>query len=234
MDITIIYEDSDMTVVNKPSGLSVHRDQFMKPEVLTLADWHISRSPEAGDVGEPLKLHSGALARPGVVHRLDRETSGVMVLAKNQHSFLHLKAQFHDRLTKKEYRALVYGELKEMRGTIDRPITRSTKDFRLRSAQRGGRGVARDALTVWEKIDANTTYSLVRLLPKTGRTHQLRVHMKAINHSIVCDQLYAPHHPCDPRIGRLALHAYQLTFVDVNGAEQVFTAPPPPWLEKLT
>lgn len=226
-DISIIYEDADMTVVSKPSGLSVHRDQFTKPEVVTLADWHAARSPEAAAVGEPLRLPDGALARPGIVHRLDRDTSGVMVLAKNDAAFVHLKAQFHDRLAGKEYRAFVYGVLKEVRGIIDRPIARSAKDFRLRSAQRGGKGEARPALTHWERIVHNTTHSYVRLMPKTGRTHQLRVHMKAINHPIVCDKLYAPNHPCDLGFSRLALHAYSLTITLPSGAIETFVAPVP-------
>jgi 23S rRNA pseudouridine1911/1915/1917 synthase len=227
IDIHIIYEDEDMTVVNKPSGLSVHRDDFMKPDVVTLADWHAARSPEAANVGEPLKLKTGSLARPGVVHRLDRETSGVVVLAKNDVAFAHLKAQFHDRLAQKEYRAFVYGSLKEVRGEIDRPIARSAKDFRLRSAQRGGKGEAREAITFWERIAATETHSYVRLMPKTGRTHQLRVHMKAINHPIVCDKLYAPNHPCDLGFSRVALHAFVLTIQIPNGEERTFEAPLP-------
>jgi 23S rRNA pseudouridine1911/1915/1917 synthase len=231
LGITLIYEDADMTVVSKPAGLSVHRDQFMKPEVMTLADWHVARSPEAADVGEPIKLPSGALARPGVVHRLDRDTSGVVVLAKTAEAHAHLKAQFHDRHAEKEYRAFVYGELKEEKGTIDRPITRSAKDFRLRSAQRGGKGEARDALTLFERIATNSTHAYVRLLPKTGRTHQLRVHMKAINHPIVCDKLYAPNHPAALGFTSLALHAYALTLTKVDGEKATFVAPLPPPFE---
>jgi 23S rRNA pseudouridine1911/1915/1917 synthase len=227
LDIEVIYEDPDVTVVNKPSGLSVHRDDFIKPEVVTLADWHADRSPEAALVGESLKLKTGALARPGVVHRLDRETSGVLVLVKNAAAFVHFKAQFHDRVAKKEYRAFVYGAIKERKGVIDRPITRSAKDFRLKSAQRGGKGISRPATTEWELVSKNDTHSYVRLMPKTGRTHQLRVHMKAINHPIVCDTLYAPNHPCDLGFTRVALHAHTLTLTMLNGTEQTFIAPLP-------
>ena len=223
-DIEIIYEDADIVVVNKPSGLSVHRDEHIKAEVITLADWHAARSPEAAQVGEPLKLPSGTLARPGIVHRLDRETSGVMVLVKNDAAFTHVKAQFHDHLVIKEYRAFVYGHMKEAQGVIDRPIARSAKDFRLRSAQRGGKGVARPALTEWERITTNATHSYVRLLPKTGRTHQLRVHLKAINHPIVCDKLYAPNQSCDFGFNRVALHAYSLTVVMLDGESRTFVA----------
>jgi 23S rRNA pseudouridine1911/1915/1917 synthase len=228
LDITIMYEDADMTVVSKPAGLSIHRDQFTKPEAITLADWHAARSPEAALVGEPLKLPSGDLARPGIVHRLDRDTSGVVVLAKTAEAHLHLKAQFHDRLVLKEYRAFIHGEMREINGVIDRPITRSAKDFRLRSAQRGGKGVARDALTHYERIATSGTHAYVRLIPKTGRTHQLRVHMKAINHPIVCDTLYAPNRACDLGFKSLALHAYSLTLTTVRGEKATFIAPLPP------
>jgi 23S rRNA-/tRNA-specific pseudouridylate synthase len=151
----------------------------------------------------------------------------VVVLAKNETAFLHLKAQFHDRLAEKEYRAFVYGALTEERGIINRPIARSAKDFRLRSAQRGARGEAREAITHWECIAFNETHSYVRLMPKTGRTHQLRVHMKAINHPIVCDKLYAPNHPCDLGFSRVALHASALTLVCPDGVRRTFEAPLP-------
>lgn len=231
-DITIIYEDDNIIVVNKPSGIAVHRDAHMAPKTTTVADWHVARVPSAAHVGEPLKIPDGELVRPGVVHRLDRETSGVLVLAKTPEAFTHLKAQFHDREAKKEYRAFVYGVMKDKKGVIDRPIMRSAKDFRLKSAQRGGKGVARPALTEWELIQTNGTHSYVRLLPKTGRTHQLRVHMKAINHPIVCDRLYAPNHPCDLGQSRLALHAYLLTLkmMHTEGDEEeemTFVAPLP-------
>lgn len=231
-DITIIYEDDNIVVINKPAGIFVHRDAHMSAETMTVADWHVERVPTAANVGEPLDTPSGVLLRPGIVHRLDRETSGVMVLVKTPEAFTFLKAQFHDREAKKEYRAFVYGELKEQKGVIDRPITRSAKDFRLKSAQRGGKGISRPALTEWECITGTSTHSYVRMMPKTGRTHQLRVHMKAINHPIVCDKLYAPKHPCDLGFGRLALHAYSLTLImvhpkGVEGEAMTFIAPEP-------
>lgn len=231
-DITILYEDDNIVVINKPSGIFVHRDAHMEQATVTVADWHVKRVPSAANVGEPLDTPTGVLLRPGIVHRLDRETSGVLVLAKTQEAFTFLKAQFHDREAKKEYRAFVYGELKEKKGVIDRPITRSAKDFRLKSAQRGGKGIARPALTEWECIAGNNTHSYVRMMPKTGRTHQLRVHMKAINHPIVCDKLYAPKQPCELGFGRLALHAYTLTLQMLHKEgeeieEMTFVAPLP-------
>lgn len=238
MNIPILFENDDVVVVNKPPGVMVHGDgrnldKATDKEVSqTVADWHVARAPTARGVGEPLVLSGGkTLDRPGIVHRLDQETSGVLILAKNQEAFLHLKQQFHDRLTGKEYRAFVYGEVKEAHGVIDRAIGRSAQDFRLRSSQRGARGKLREAETRWERICATTAHSYLRLLPKTGRTHQLRVHMKAINHPIVCDRLYAPNvvrrDPDALGFTRLALHAYALTIALPQGDTRTFTAPLP-------
>ena len=234
MDIPILFEDDDVVVIDKPSGVFVHGDGRSTsggmPE--TVADWHVARAPKARGVGEPLILSDGTkIDRPGIVHRLDRDTSGVLILAKTHGAFMHLKKQFHDRLAKKEYRAFVYGEMRERRGVIDRPIGRSAQDFRLRSAQRGARGTLRTAETVWECIQATAQFSSVRLLPKTGRTHQLRVHLKAINHPILKDALYAPGKVAsDPHalgFERLALHAYALTIALPSGEALVFVAPLP-------
>ena len=230
MDITILYEDADVVVIDKPVGLAVHGDgRSTRP---TVADWHGARIPAVCAVGEPMVLPSGAvLPRPGVVHRLDTETSGVLVLAKNEEAFAHLKRQFHDRLAEKEYRAFAYGRLKEERGEIDRPIGRSAKDFRLRSAQRGARGVLREAVTSFRLLGASPAYSYLSLSPRTGRTHQLRVHLKAINHPIVGDRLYAPAQVARDRsalgFSRLALHAHTLTLLLPSGERATFTAPLP-------
>lgn len=230
MDILILYEDEAVVVVSKPAGYMVHRDGRRTEE--TIADWHVARVPSVRGVGEPLELSDGAtLDRPGVVHRLDAETSGVLVLAKTPEAFAHLKHQFHDRLVQKTYRAFVYGGLREPRGAIDRPIGRSAKDFRLRSAQRGARGKLRDARTRWELLSGSGEYSYLSLMPETGRTHQLRVHCKAINHPIVGDRLYAPKHaaahPGALGFARLALHAYELSFELPEGERRTFRAPLP-------
>ena len=230
--VTVIYEDADVLVVNKPCGMLVHKDTEASTEA-TLVDWFLERSPDSYGVGEVERLRDGAsLPRSGIVHRLDRETSGVMILAKTQDVFLHLKAQFHDRLVEKEYRTCVYGTMKKEWGTIDRPIGRSSKDFRQRSAQRGARGLLRPAVTNWELIRQSGTHAYLRVMPKTGRTHQIRVHLKAINHPIVCDQLYAPTFPCDLGFGRLALHAYSLKIMLPSAGEQTFIAPLPDEFER--
>lgn len=233
MDIEILFENDDVLVINKPAGVMVHEDGHNKGE--TVVDWFLSRVPEARGVGEPQKNNKGEeMERSGVVHRLDQETSGVLVLAKTQEAYKHLKEQFHDRLTRKEYRAFVYGHMRENWGTIDRPIGRSAKDFRLRSAQRGAKGTLRDAVTDWECIGKGEyegePFSYVKLKPKTGRTHQLRVHLKAIDRPIICDRLYAgakPESSNNLGLFRLALHAHELEIVLPDGEQKRFVAPLP-------
>lgn len=229
----IIFEDEDVLVIDKPAGLMVHEDGFSDQS--TVVDWFLSHYPQAKGVGELGRSPKGKnLERSGVVHRLDRETSGVMVLAKTAEAFTHLKQQFQDRLVKKEYQALVYGRLKESRGKIERPIGRNARDFRLRSAQRGAKGTVREAVTYWERLGEgeykNEIFSHLRLLPKTGRTHQLRVHLKAIDHPIVGDTLYAGK-KCEQSnnldLNRLALHSTSLELVLPNSASRRFEVPLP-------
>lgn len=232
-NIDVLYEDSDVAVINKPAGMLVHEDG--ESDAPTVVTWFLERTPEAVDVGEPGVGKDGTpLQRSGVVHRLDRETSGVMVLAKHQDAFVHLKSAFKDRRAQKEYRVFVYGAMKEKWGTIDRKIGRSAKDFRKRSAERGARGTLRRALTTWELIGQNTEYAYIKVFPKTGRTHQIRVHLKAIGRPVVGDRLYAPANLLEKdNLGfdRLALHAYALTIMLPSGEQKKCIAPLPPAFE---
>lgn len=229
-NIEVIYEDDDCVVVNKPVGMLVHDDgRSTEP---TVVDWLLARAPEARGVGEAGRTPDGTpMERSGVVHRLDRDTSGVLILAKTQEVFGFLKSQFHDHQVRKEYRAFVYGNMKERWGTINRPIGRSSKDFRLRSAQRGARGTIREALTDWELIIQSSTHAYLKVFPKTGRTHQIRVHLKAVGRPIVGDTLYAPE---ELRNGdslgfaRLALHAYSMRIRLPDTSEHTFVTPLPP------
>lgn len=224
MNINIIYEDENIVAVNKPAGLVVHPDgKTIEP---TLVDWVIKNYPKLEDVGEPLVLNSGEIIkRPGIVHRLDRETSGILLIAKNQETFLFLKEQFQNREIQKSYRAFVYGEVKNDEGEIDRPIGRSSKDFRMWSAQRGARGKMREALTEYKVLKKGNGFSFVEVNPKTGRTHQIRVHFKAINYPIVADSLYGPKKNvlslASHNLGfeRLALHSFSIEFKLLNGKE---------------
>ncbi len=222
----VIYEDADVLLVDKPAGLSVHKDGTRVEE--TLADWFVARVPAAAEVGEPLVLTNGTIIpRPGIVHRLDKGTSGVMVLAKTQEAFSFLKEQFQNRQTEKVYRAFLWGELKEERGIIALPIGRSRTDFRRRSAEYGAKPPLRDAMTEWLCLDADKGFSYVEARPKTGRMHQLRVHFKAIQHPIVGDTLYSPRRA--PALGfeRVALHALSLSLTLPSGERKTFEAPLP-------
>lgn len=227
MELSILYEDADLVVIDKPVGVMAHQDGHSTEE--TVSDWFAAKYPESRDVGEPGKLPDGTLIeRPGIVHRLDRDTSGVMVLAKTPEAHAFLKNAFHEHEAHKTYLAFVYGTFKEdKKGTITFPIGRSRKDFRMRSAQRGAKGRMREAVTRWEVIGEDATHSFLKVEPETGRTHQIRVHMKAIHHPIVCDPLYAPNHACDLGFKRLGLHAYKLDLPFPNGERKIFTAPVP-------
>jgi len=216
--VKILFEDEDVLVINKPVGLVVHADG--KTEELNLCDWILKNYPKLEDVGEPLVLKEGTeIKRPGIVHRLDRETSGVLIIAKNQKSFLFLKEQFKNRKIKKIYNSFVWGEMKEEKGEINRPIGRSRKDFRLWSAQRGTRGKLREAITEYKVLKKNKDFSFLEINLKTGRTHQIRVHMKAVNHPVVGDKLYAPKRDFALGFERVALHAFSVSFILPKGDE---------------
>lgn len=238
MDIEILFENDDVVVINKPEGLMVHNNGHT--DEYTVAQWLIAHAPEAKGVGEEQRSQKGELLeRSGIVHRLDKETSGVMILAKNQDSFDFLKHQFHDRLAKKEYRAFVYGTVRERWGTIDRPIGRSAKDFRLRSAQHGAKGLLRPSVTLWECIGSgryeNQNFSYMKLKPQTGRTHQIRVHLQAIGRPIVGDMLYSKNEmngSNNLEFTRLALHAHILELQIKEGENQRFIAPLPASFEQ--
>jgi 23S rRNA pseudouridine1911/1915/1917 synthase len=236
---TVLYEDDVLVVVSKPYGWLTHADGFSEG-VPTMVEWLVGRAPEARGVGEAGYSPKGVeLDRSGVVHRLDRETSGVLIMVKTQEAHQYLKQQFKNRQVYKEYRALVYGRLNDRWGTINRPIGRNSKDSRRRSAERGAKGVLREAITDFERIGVgeylDEPFSYVKLIPKTGRTHQLRVHLRAIDRPIVQDTLYAAHKvesSSNLELARLALHAHVLELMLPNGETQRFIAPVPLELEQ--
>jgi 23S rRNA pseudouridine1911/1915/1917 synthase len=226
MELPIIYEDDDIVAIDKPSGVMTHPDGHSEDE--TASDWFAAQYPASAEVGETQRLQNGTeIRRPGIVHRLDRETSGILIFAKTPKAHEFLKQAFHDREVHKTYLAFVYGVPKERKGIIEFSIGRSNKDFRLRSAQPKARGILREAITKYEIISDIGTHSLMKAMPLTGRTHQIRVHLKAIHHPVVCDPLYAPKRPCDLGFNRLGLHAYQLDVPMLSGERMVITAKPP-------
>ncbi len=238
MNISILFENEDVVVINKSVGVMVHPDGFHTEK--TIAEWFLETYPESKGVGEQQTTNDGKeLERSGVVHRLDKETSGVLILAKTQEAYVHLKEQFHDRYARKEYRAFVYGAIREKWGMIDRPIGRSAKNFRMRSAQRGARGTMRDAQTEWELIGQgryqDEDFSYLKLIPKTGRTHQIRVHLRAIERPVVGDTLYAAHKidtSNNLTLTRMALHAHTLEITLPDGLLERFVAPVPQEFEE--
>jgi 23S rRNA pseudouridine1911/1915/1917 synthase len=216
MELPVIYEDDEIVAIAKPAGVMTHPDGHSTDE--TASDWFARAYPASAEVGETQRLKDGTeIARPGVVHRLDRDTSGVLVFAKTPDAHARLKLAFQNKQAKKTYLAIVYGTLKEEKGMINFAIGRSRKDFRLRSAQPKAKGLMREALTRFWVVGDIETHSLVRLMPETGRTHQIRVHLKAIHHPVVCDPLYAPGRPADLGLKRLALHAYSLELPLASG-----------------
>lgn len=227
-NIEIIHETDSYLCINKPTGLVVHSDG--KTSESSVVDWILATYPHLQGVGEPMKLSDGtSIDRPGIVHRLDRETSGVMLIAKTQEAFEYFKKLFQDHAVQKTYHAFVYGHLKEDKGIIDKAIGRSSQDFRKWSAQRGARGVMREAITHYRVIERTEDNSgekvtFIELKPITGRTHQIRVHMKAVHHPVIADSLYAPNQKKLLSFKRTALHAREIVFTDQNGNLQTYRA----------
>lgn len=226
MKIKVLYEDSNILVIDKPSGISVHPDGRNKE--ITISDWFIKKYPKSKNVGESIFVDGKEIKKPGIVHRLDKETSGVLLLVKNQKAYDFLKNQFKDRKIKKIYHTIVSGFIKNDSGLINKPIGRSPKDFRRHLAGRGARGELREALTSYKvlkrfeslyekKLKKTLPFSYLEVSPKTGRTHQIRVHMKFISHPVVCDSLYNKEGEHPLLINRLALHAKSLEFKDLKG-----------------
>jgi len=219
--IKIIFECNDFLVLDKPAGLVVHSDG--RTEEKTLTDWLLKKYPDIKDVGEDQIAQGGIiLKRPGIVHRLDRDTSGIMVVAKNQEMYRLLKSQFVKHKVQKKYLTFLLGELKRDEGIIDLSIGRSKSNSSLWSASRGKREPARGAITRFRVLEKGGGFSFVEAEPKTGRTHQIRVHFKAINYPILYDSLYGRKNDNELGFNRLALHSSEITFKDRDGERVSF------------
>lgn len=243
MTIPIVFEDDVIVVVNKPAGLIVNRAESVKVE--TLQDWaecHLSLppapvSPPAAprDPGtQPWKTpEEDFYARAGIVHRIDKETSGLLLIAKNPTAFGELQRQFKERLVKKSYLTLVHGKLVPDEGEINAPVGRLPWNRERFGIVPGGK----DSITKYKVINHlrstihDLDISLVEVYPETGRTHQIRVHMKYIHHPLVGDYLYAGRKTSrDDRVWapRVMLHAWKLTFFHPTSAKLLaFEAPIP-------
>ena len=229
--LDVLFEDDGLVVVNKPPGMVVHPARGHWTGTLTSALAY--RFQSLSDVGGP--------TRPGIVHRLDRDTSGVIVIAKTNAVHIHLGQQFHDRLVRKEYYAITAGRIDRDRDVIEAPIGRHPYQ-RDKMAIREDHPTSRHASTFYEVLSHHGRFSQVRLKPKTGRTHQIRVHLSHIGSPILCDRLYAGHSEItaselggqsaergEPSVlNRHALHARSLSFVNPQtGKEITFEAPLP-------
>lgn len=236
MKIKVLYEDKDILAIEKPFGISVHPsanfDQNPKKEKF-ITNWVLENYPKMKNVGEPL----GDIVRPGIVHRLDKETSGVLLLAKNQKAYEFLKEQFQNKKIKKTYVAIVNGFVKNDKGLINKPIGRSPTDFRKRLAGRGARGLAREAITEYKVLErfeeSGAKFSYLEIYPKTGRTHQIRVHMKFFSHPVVGDSLYNPNGEIPKGLVRMALHAKSVEFLDLKGKKIKVESRVPKEIEKI-
>lgn len=186
MEPEIIYQDENYLVINKPAGLLVHGASHIKEP--TMVDWLIKKFPEIERVGEDLE-------RPGIVHRLDKDVSGLMVIARNNNAFESLKEQFQKRTIVKEYTALAYGKVLKPDGEIDFPIKRSEQGFKMAAVPKNfgehHDDKIRRAITEFEVIKPFINYTLLKLKIKTGRTHQIRVHLFAYGNPLVGDNLYS-------------------------------------------
>ena len=192
-----------MVVINKPPGVSAHGGETVTGP--TVSDFLLERFPQVAGVGDD------PVNRPGIVHRLDKDTSGLMVAALNQSTFEGLKQLFMDHKVEKTYWAIVCGKPREMQGVIAAPIGRLVANPLKRGIEQGRSRIrgAREAVTEYKVLRAGTDYSLVELKPKTGRMHQLRVHMLHLGHPILGDDKYGRRESYP----RLALHAQSIGFM---------------------
>jgi len=205
--LKIVYENEDVLVINKPAGLVVHPSKPNQSD--TLVNGLIAYYPGIKNVGDdPM--------RPGIVHRLDKDTSGLMVVAKNNTSFEYLKKQFAERKVIKKYLALVHGRVRDEKGTITKAISLSKKSHQKRSALLDDK--AKKAWTEYKILKRFEDYTLLETYPKTGRTHQIRVHLTSIGHPIVGDRQYRfKRQPELPGLKRQFLHAAYLKLKLPNG-----------------
>ncbi|MBM3281695.1 MAG: RluA family pseudouridine synthase [Candidatus Harrisonbacteria bacterium] len=222
----IIYESNDFVAINKPAGLLTHSDKKTEE---SLVSWFLKHYPEISGVGDD------PINRPGIVHRLDRDTSGVILVAKNQPTFEFLKKQFQDHSIRKTYLALVYGAPKEPQGTIDLSIGLKSGTTR-RTVHVKNAKLVKPALTRYSLLRSfdlqGQPVSLLKVSPETGRTHQIRIHLKAIGLPIVGDPLYGPKKPMI-KSPRLFLHADSIEFTAPTGDRLTLASDLPPELKNF-
>lgn len=224
VQLPILAETVDYVVINKPSGVVVHQAE-QHPEPDTVVNGILALYPEIANVGDDP-------VRPGIMQRLDQDVSGVMVIARTQAMFEHLKAQFQQHLVSKHYLALVHGKMTRTDGEINFSIARSAQDFTKMAARPDATG--KEAVTRYNVLHQYQQYAYLDVEILTGRTHQIRVHLNAINHPLVGEQIYKPKKLISRlQPGRPFLHAASLSFALPNGHTVGFSAPLPDSLQAI-
>ncbi len=219
--LSVVYEDDALLVINKPADMVVHPAAGNYEHTLVNALLHYC--------GSTLST-IGGVQRPGIVHRIDKDTTGLLVVAKGDASHKHLSAQLKARTLKRQYFALVHGNVTEENGRINAPIGRSTSDRKKMAIVKNG---GRDAVTNYEVLERFGKYTLLKCILETGRTHQIRVHMRHIGHPIVGDKTYGVKKEAFHLDGQL-LHAGIIGFIHPNTGEKMeFSAPLPSVFEKV-
>ncbi|MBU4274202.1 RluA family pseudouridine synthase [Patescibacteria group bacterium] len=227
MNIKILYENDDILVVDKPAGVIVFPESNIKEK--TLIDYLVEKNS---------KLKSaGSSPRYGIVHRLDKDTSGILLVAKTNQALFFLQKQFKNRTIQKKYLALVIGEVKENKGSIETLIDRSPKDRKKQKAflsgEPGSEG-KRQAITEYKVLEKYEGYTLLEVIPKTGRKHQIRCHLAYIHHPIAVDKVYGFKNPPVPEgLTRHFLHASYLKFETPNGEIKEIKSELPEDLNKI-
>lgn len=222
--LNIIYEDDDLLVIDKPAGMVVHPAAGHPGG--TLVNAVLGHDPGLEGVGDE--------QRPGIVHRLDKDTSGLIVVAKNDRAHRYLQTQFKDRNAQKVYLALVVGQPPSATGIIDAPIDRDSKNRQRMAVMRDGSG--RESVTHYRTLESFKTFTLLEAEPKTGRTHQIRVHLTFLGCPIVGDSMYTTSRAVNlrlPGLQRQFLHAARLTLTLPSGQTRTFESPLPPDLAEV-
>jgi 23S rRNA pseudouridine1911/1915/1917 synthase len=228
----IVYEDNDLLVIDKPSRLIVHQKNLddKQPSVV---DWVVKNYPKLENIGEPFVASGKEVPRAGIIHRLDKDTSGLLIIAKNNEAFSYLKNLFQDRKIKKHYLALVNGKPKEPKGTISLPLgriglKRTTKIIGNKLIDK------KEAETEYRTVRKYKDNTLLEVIPKTGRTHQIRVHLNSIGTPVAGDPVYGFKKATPPPdLKRLFLHAYKLEFTAPDGKKLVLETDLPEELQKI-
>ncbi|MCA9985485.1 MAG: RluA family pseudouridine synthase [Anaerolineales bacterium] len=221
--LDILFEDEDLLVVNKPAGMVVH--PAAGHDSGTLVNAVLAHCPDLKGVGGE--------KRPGIVHRLDKETSGLIIVAKHDQALRYLQDQFRERTIRKTYLALVEGHPEPAEARIDAPIGRDPKARKRMAVIRGGSATAREAQTTYKVDRYYEEHALVRCFPHTGRTHQIRVHMAWVGHPLVGDKVYGRRRPTLP-LKRHFLHAAALQFaLPASGEVVQLEAPLPADLQSV-